>query len=114
MFKKLLGIVGEINPHDDATIERLVLKATEELGELAEAINWKNNYKNTEKSPEDIDNSITEEAIDVIICMIAILEKNGATPEHSKEYFKKKTKKWKKNLQKRKNNTTFDENIIRN
>lgn len=110
MFKKILKRVGEINPLDDATMERLLVKAMEELGELAEAINWKNNYKRTDKSINEISDAITEESIDVLVCIFAIMEKNNTLPDDADNYLKKKLKKWERNLlQKQKNNTIFVE-----
>lgn len=98
MFKKALKLVKKPNSIDEASFERLLVKATEELGELAEAINWKNNYKKTNKSPKEISKLVNEESIDVIVCMLAIIDKNNPNHKKINKYFKKKVKKWYNNM----------------
>lgn len=102
MFDKALDLIHDVNFRDGASKERLTLKALEELGELAEAINWETGYKNTDKTPREINVEQTKECIDVLVCIIAILDKIGATDDTIKKYYKKKIDKWEKNLDKKK------------
>lgn len=87
---------------DKASSERLLVKATEEIGELAEAINWSTGYKHTEKTKKEIKDAICEEGIDNIICVLAIFEKEGLTDGEIHQMFKKKLEKYRSKVDKNK------------
>ena len=101
MFNKINKRLREISVHDDATSERLLVKTTEELGELAEAINWSTGYKNTIKTKDEIKDAICEEGVDAIICILAIFEKENIDDENISNEFKKKLKKYKSKVVKK-------------
>jgi NTP pyrophosphatase (non-canonical NTP hydrolase) len=99
MKKKLLKLITKTNKIEQATSERLTLKAIEELGELAEAINWRNGYKKTPKTEQEITDAILEEGIDTIICVLAVMDKEGVDFKKFDKKFIKKATKWKKKLE---------------
>lgn len=99
MKKKLLKLVKETNKIEQATSERLTLKATEELGELAEAIHWSNGYKKTKKTEQEITDAILEEGIDTIICILSAMDKEGVDFKKFDKEFIRKTIKWRKKLE---------------
>jgi NTP pyrophosphatase (non-canonical NTP hydrolase) len=98
MKKKLLKLITKTNKIEQATSERLTLKATEELGELAEAIHWSNGYKKTNKSQQEITNAILEEGVDTIICILAVMDKEGVDFKNFDKEFIKKITRWEKKL----------------
>lgn len=98
MFKEILKAVHEVNKKDAATNERLIVKALEELGELAETINWKSGYKKTDKDLFEINEASIKESIDVLVYVFAILDKLNPSNEKIVKYFNEKLKKWNKKL----------------
>lgn len=91
----ILSAIKSINKNETKTIEEKVLKATEEIGELAEAVLSSSNksgsaYKN--KSIEDI----VEEAIDLAIISQSIAL-DVSSVEGIEDIYKKKLQKWEDN-----------------
>jgi NTP pyrophosphatase (non-canonical NTP hydrolase) len=97
---KIYNKLKKIAVHDDVTPERLLCKSTEELGELAEAINWFNNYKKTDKSHDEIIKACLEEGVDVMICVMTIFEKLGIDDNDINKMFDKKLLKYQNKLKK--------------
>lgn len=95
-MKKIWTRIGEVNKIDNATSERLVLKAVEELGEYAETLHWESGYKKTDKSKKEIKEDQLQEGVDVIICILASLDKQGNSYKDIKKMFNKKITKWAK------------------
>jgi NTP pyrophosphatase (non-canonical NTP hydrolase) len=100
-MKKIYLRIQELSHRDVADAKGLLVKSMEELGELAAALLNENGYKPTDKSPKDIRENQLEEACDVIICMLGILDKQNFTIDEIKEMMKKKADKWEKVLEKR-------------
>jgi len=65
----------------------------QELGEYAKAITVEAGFKNKE-----LKESSKEEAVDAVICSLALYFSAGGDLEHLVEYGNKKLKKWKKRL----------------
>jgi NTP pyrophosphatase (non-canonical NTP hydrolase) len=95
-MKKIWKRICEVNKIDNATPERLTLKAVEELGEYAETIHWETGYKKTSKSKKEIKDDQLQEGVDVIICILASLDKQGNSYSDIKKMFDKKITKWAK------------------
>ncbi|MFW5847806.1 MAG: hypothetical protein ACOCVF_02720 [bacterium] len=111
-MKKLIQRIKEVSENDEASAEQLALKGMEELGELAAGLFMDSGYKRTTLTEQEVKENILEEVIDVIICMLAILErKNLLNEEAVEEMFNKKIKKWNKSLKKRKKRLWEKENM---
>jgi len=93
--------IKTISEHDVADANGITLKAMEELGELVAALLHENGYKSTNKSPKDIRDNQLEEACDVIICMLGVLQKKKFTYKQIIEMLEKKSNKWEAVLEKR-------------
>lgn len=94
----ILKQIEEVDKIEPKTLSEKVLKATEEIGELAEAVLSSNKssgcgYKNKNKQ------DILEESVDLAIVAISVALEVGTTEEITQE-FEKKISKWKKNITK--------------
>lgn len=100
-MKNIYNKIKKVAKNDGATPERLLVKSMEELGELAEAVNWLNQYKHTNKTREEIIDACAEEGVDVMICIMAIFDKLNIDDAIIDNFFDEKLKKYKKKLKHR-------------
>jgi NTP pyrophosphatase (non-canonical NTP hydrolase) len=77
----------------------MCLKATEELGELAEIMHWLSGYKKTNKTEKEIKEAIAEEVCDVLNCIMCIAHKEGVDAELMESMMNTKFKKWENNIE---------------
>jgi phosphoribosyl-ATP pyrophosphohydrolase len=100
-FKEVYEFVQKLSEKDVADADGLTLKSMEELGELVAALLHEKGYKPNNKSKDDIRENQLEEACDVIICMLGVLDKKKFTYKQIIKMLERKTKKWEKVLEKR-------------
>lgn len=100
-FEEVYKFIKKLANKDGADAEKLTLKAMEELGELSTALLQESGYKSTKKSKKLVKLNQLEEACDVIICMMGIIEKKGWSHEQIINMLGMKSKKWEKTLEKR-------------
>lgn len=103
MLEKELEKLKYFANRDKSSIERLLVKTTEELGELAESINHFTGNKKSNKTWKKVKNDIYEESVDIVLCLLIILNKtNHEGLKFNKKYFEKtfnkKLKKYHKHL----------------
>lgn len=80
---------------DGLTTTDSFVKMTEEVGELAAAHLCKQNCANKSKSSSP---NTLEEAVDVFICAMDYLVKDGVTEEQLKDMLAKKLDKWERKI----------------
>ncbi len=81
---------------DKQTIENMLLKTMEELGELATDILKLKQYKVNTENKEDITKNAKEEVIDCFAMLINISEKLNISDKEMVKIFRKKLAKWNK------------------
>ncbi|GAH12987.1 unnamed protein product [marine sediment metagenome] len=93
-MKKVYKRIKKVIHKDVGSPEILTLKAVEELGELAASLFHEIGYKQTNKPKKDIRENQLEETVDVILCMLGVLEKKGFTYDQIIKQLNKKIGKW--------------------
>ena len=93
--RRLSKKAEKIRP-EKQTIENMILKAMEELGELATDILKLKQYKVNDERKEDILANAKEEVIDGLAMLINISEKLQISDKEMVKIFRKKLKKWDK------------------
>jgi NTP pyrophosphatase (non-canonical NTP hydrolase) len=81
---------------EKSTIENMILKLVEEVGELSCDILKLKQYKVNDEKKEDILTNAKEEVVDCFIILINISEKLDISDEDMVKIFRKKLKKWNK------------------
>lgn len=89
-----LSEVAEIIRPDPQTIENMIMKAMEELGELSTDILKLKDYKVNDENKDEIRQNAKEEAIDGILIYLNICNKLGITKDEFVEIATRKLKKW--------------------
>lgn len=92
-MEQLLEQIQKLSEHEQKTLEQMVLKLSEEVGETAQAILSYNKapgseYKQLTKA------DVKEECADVILIALALFFKLSETEEELNEFLNKKIKKW--------------------
>lgn len=90
--------IAEINLLDPAPLSERLCKLTEEVGELATAINKINGRKRHSDSPEEIHKELLGEVADVIQNAMSIAVDAGFTPDEVIGMMKEKNQKWLDNV----------------
>ncbi len=99
-FQTIFWEVNRLNGEDPATNEGRLGKLTEEVGELAKAINKTNGRKilKEEDTPEAIRAEILDEAADVIQNVLSIIDGFDFTAPEILMAIVKKNKKWEQKM----------------
>lgn len=84
-----------ISKTDGLTTQAALMKLFEETGELASAHLCKHNVANKSRSSEP---NTAEEAVDVLMCAIDYIVKDGVTDEQLNAMIEKKTAKWQRKM----------------
>lgn len=87
--------IKETNQFERKTIQEKVIKATEEIGELAEAVLSSNKVSGCEYKNKNVED-VLEESIDLAIVALSIALDIGTVDEVINQ-FEKKIDKWKNN-----------------
>jgi NTP pyrophosphatase (non-canonical NTP hydrolase) len=82
---------------DRKTLVETALKTSEEVGEMAQATLHAGAH-GTEYRALDSADLVAEEAVDVILCALAVAVKAGSSDDDIRLLFAKKTEKWTTNL----------------
>ncbi len=103
-FKKVVKEIGRLNNIDPASDAERMCKVTEEVGELAQAVNKTFGRKKIKEgeSVEVIKANILEEGADSIQCIISVLHGYGFTADDIINEMAEKNKAWQKVIKKKK------------
>ena len=80
------------------TLPEQIIKAQEELGELAAAYLMSKGKKSTTKTKQEVEDNFIEETIDCLIILFAIAGTKKYTLEQIEKVFELKLNKWKSKL----------------
>ena len=99
-FQLIFWEINRLNGEDPATHEGRLGKLTEEVGELAKAVNKTNGRKvlSPEDTPEAIRAEILDEAADTIQNVISIIDGFDLTAEDLLAALVRKNKKWEQKM----------------
>jgi NTP pyrophosphatase (non-canonical NTP hydrolase) len=100
-MKSAIRKIISLNKKEPKTAMEVMVKIQEECGELAAEMLRYNGRKGANGDTKKIlRNKILEEACDVIITCVSVIEKHGFDDRHIAKMIKKKCNKWKFNIKK--------------
>ncbi len=103
-FKKTVKEIVRLNKLDEKSVSKRMCKITEEIGELAQAVNKTTGIKRLKKedTKENMLDNILEEGADSIQCVISLLGKFGFTAEDILRKMDEKNEYWEQVINERK------------
>lgn len=93
-MKQIYKDIKKLNEITGRNLSLIMMKTTEEFGELAQEVNKLYGLKKTKETQKDINQNILEEGVDTIQCVLSLLAENGHSYKDIKNMMLKKNDKW--------------------
>lgn len=90
----VLDTISQVAARDRGDLNLSILKLVEEVGELSAANLSSQDYKSHTMSEQDVEQSLKEESIDVLIMAMTVISKIDMTNDEVMSLLKEKCVKW--------------------